>query len=493
MPSSEPCSTPSTGDSRSPEPVAGATDALRQPRAFRRLWTGQAVSELGNQITLLALPLVAIKTLHAGPLAVGFLAACETIPFLVVGLPFGVLVDRRRRRPLLITTDLIRAAVLGTVPVAAAWDALTMAQLVAVALATGVCSVLFDLAHQSYVPSIVPSDRLLDANARLESTRSAAQVVGPGIAGVLVQVIKAPFAVLADAVSYLVSAAVVAGVEDDERRRFGPGRPAHAGGVASSIAEGVRFVARNRLLRPLALYAGAYNLFSSVGMAVFILFAVRTLGLSAGMIGVIFSVGSLGFLGGSLTATRIARRFGVGATMVVSAFVEGAGFVLVPLAPRSNPIPLIVAGIAIETFANSVCVVLGAGIRQLVTPSELLGRMTATFRFVVRGMLPVGSIIGGALGAWLGLRPTLWVSAIGTTAVVTILLPGPLRTTRTVAPPDDGSADGDAEILVVGGEPALEGGGRDGATEHVTLGDVAAQHAEPLPDLPVFHTFGDHP
>lgn len=388
-------------------------DGLRGNQDFRRLWAGQTVSQLGSQVTLLALPLVAIRTLHAGAFEVGVLAAAETAPFLLIGLPAGVWVDRWRRRPVLVVADIGRAALLATVPLAFALDMLTMAHLYVVALLTGALTVFFDVAYQSFLPTLVTRSQLVDGNSRLELSHSAAQVAGPGLAGVLVQLARAPMAVAVDSVSFVVSALFI------RRIRTPEAAPATTGDTAAtmgrSIGEGVRYVMGHPLLKRVAVCTGVFNLFSAMGMAVFLLYAVRELGIDPAVIGLVFSLGSVGFVVGATLTRRITRRLGVGRSLVVAAFVQGAAFALVPLAPQAAPLPFFVAAFALETCAAPVYNITQISLRQSITPAHLQGRMHATMRFVVWGTLPLGSLLGGWLGHTLGLRPTLWVSAVGGT------------------------------------------------------------------------------
>jgi MFS family permease len=408
-------------------------DTLRRNRDFRRLWIGQTVSQLGTQVTMLALPLVAIRVLDAGPLEVGILAACETLPFLLVGLPAGVWVDRRRRRPILVLADVGRAALLAVVPVAYALDVLAVWHLYAVALLVGAQTVFFDVAYQSYLPALVPRARLVEGNARLELSRSASQVAGPGLGGLLVELLRAPYAIAVDSVSFLVSAAFVAGIRtgepepepvaDDERT------------MRRSIATGLRYVLRHPVLRRIAAATGIANLFSGAGMAVFLLYAVDRLGISPGVIGLVFSLGGLGALLSAATTEWLGRVLGVGPTIVSSAALTGAAFVLVPLAPRdTGAVPWFLAAMLIETYAASVYNITQVSLRQTVTPTGMQGRMNATMRFVVWGALPLGSLLGGVLGRAIGLQGTLWVSALGGTLCVLPLLSRSVLGLRTMPP-----------------------------------------------------------
>jgi MFS family permease len=391
--------------------LAGERDGRKQRADFKRLWFGQTVSQVGTQITLLALPLLAITTLHATPFQVGLLAAVETFPFLLVGLPAGVWVDRTRRRPLLILTDVGRALLLATIPVAKAAGGLTLAQLFAVAFGIGILTVLFDVAYLAYLPSIVDAEALLRANSRLEISRSGAELVGPGLGGALVQALTAPYAILVDSVSYVASAIGLLTIRTPEPdlRADHTERPS----MGSAIAEGLRHVLGHPVLARIAGTMAVYNLFSAMGMAVFLLYAVRTLGLSPATVGLLFSVGAAGFVAGAAVSERVGRRLGVGPTMTLSGIAQTVPFVLVPLAPRHHPIPFFVAALLLEQGANPIFNVTQVSVRQVLTPAHLQGRMTASMRFLVWGTLPLGSLIGGALGTWLGLHTTLWIAALG--------------------------------------------------------------------------------
>ena len=284
-------------------PPADRTRGLFHHRDFRRLWIGDAVSQLGSQVSFLALPLVAVNTLHATAFEVGALTACETAAFLLVGLPAGAWCDRVRRRPILIAADIGRALTLGSVPVAALMHKLTIAQLFVVALLTGVLTVFFDVAYQSYLPELVSNDQLVDGNGKLEATRAVSQIAGPSLGGFLVQALKAPYAVAADALSFLWSAAWVTAIRAREPE---PAKPEQRN-LGKEIGEGLRFVLGHPILRKIAGCTGSFNLCSSATFALEILFLVRFVHLSPGGIGLLFSVGSVGALLGALTSGRISN------------------------------------------------------------------------------------------------------------------------------------------------------------------------------------------
>jgi MFS family permease len=377
-----------------------------------KLWTGETISQFGTAVTQLALPLVAITQLQATPFEVGALTAVEFAPFILVGLPAGVWVDRLRRKPVLLTGDLGRALVLATIPVAYAFDALTIWQLYAVAFSAGVLTVFFDVAYQSYLPSLVDRSLLADGNSKLEVSRSAAQIAGPGIAGVLIGALSAPTAVVADAVSYVASfgsLALIRHAEEVPVREPKESRPK----MRTEIAEGLRYVLGHRLLRPIAMCTATSNLFSSMSGAVLVLFMVRRLGFSAGEIGLVFSIANVGFLLGAVLTGRINRMLGLGRTIVLSMAVFTPLFFLAPLATWGAPLVLLSLANLGFAISGPVYNISQVSLRQAICPDRLQGRMNASMRFMVWGTLPIGAAVGGFLGGTVGLRTTLFVGAAG--------------------------------------------------------------------------------
>jgi len=376
---------------------------------------------------------VAITVLDASAFQVGLLGTVEFAPFVLVGLPAGVWVDRLRRRPVLIAGDLGRAAALLSIPVAYQLDALTIGQLYAVGFVTGVLTVFFDVAYQSYLPALVEPDQLLEGNSKLEISRSGAQIAGPGLAGGLIDLVTAPVAVLADALSFALSAAFVGAIR---RGEAAPQRaPAHErrGSMRREMAEGLRYVLGHRLLRPIAACTATANLFNAVVYAVVILYMVRQLGLRPAAIGLVFAAGNVGFLAGAIVSGRLAARTGIGRAIVVGEAVGALGALAIPLAPRQAAVPLLVAGMAVSTFGGTVYNVNQVSLRQAITPARLHGRMNATMRFMVWGTLPLGSLLGGALGTAIGLRPTLWVGAAGGLVAVLPVALSPVRSLAAIA------------------------------------------------------------
>ncbi len=401
--------------------------ALLGHRDFRLLWGGETVSELGSQVSLLAIPLLAVRTLHATTFEMGLLTAASTAAFLVVGLPAGVWVDRIRRRRVMIAADLGRLFALGSVPIAYAVGALTLAQLFVVTLASGVLTVFFDVAYQSYLPSLVGREHVVEGNAKLTGSAQVAAVAGPGVAGGLVQAIGSAAAVLVDSASFLVSAAAVAAIRTPEPKPQAP-RGGHPH-LVHDIAEGLRFVFHNVLLRAIAATTASSNFFSGIAAAVEIVFLVREVHASPGVIGLLFSLGGVGGVLGAFAAGPIARRFG-GARATLIGIGGNVGGVLIPLTRPGPGLVLFGIGFMITSFFVVVYNVNQVSFRQRLCPDRLLGRMNATIRFVVWGVLPIGALIGGVLGSQIGLRPTLWVGVLGEMLAGVWLLASPMRTMR---------------------------------------------------------------
>lgn len=402
-------------------------------RDFRLLWAGDTISQLGSQVSVLALPLVAVLYLNVTTFQVGVLTALESVAFLLIGLPAGAWCDRVRRRPVMIAGDLARTALLASIPIAAGFGVLTIGQLFGVALLQGAATVFFDVSYQSYLPSLVARDELVEGNAKLQASQSVAQVAGPTVGGFLVQLFTAPFAVVADAVSFLVSAGCVGAIQAPEPA---PERPEQSN-LRTEIGEGMRFVLRHPILRMIAGCTGTFNLFSSAFAAVIIVFFVRTLHLSAGTIGVLFSAGSIGGILGALTASAVARRVGQARAIWLSVAATTPFGLLVPLTRPGAGLALFAIGWFAVSYGVVVYNVAQVSFRQALCPPRLLGRMNATMRFLVWGTMPVGGLLGGALGTWIGLRPTLWVTAVGSVLAVGWVLASPLRGMRDLPAYDD--------------------------------------------------------
>ena len=413
--------------------MSRAQASLWRHRDFRLLWGGETISHFGSAISAIALPLVAVTTLAVTPFQMGILTSAETAAFLLVGLPAGAWLDRMRRRPVMLAADVARGVLLASIPLAWWAGMLSYEQLLVVALATGVATVFFDVAYQSYLPSLVGREVLIEGNSKLESTRSLAQVTGPAVGGGLVQLLGATMAVLVDAVSYLVSAVALAAVRTHEPQPA----PAEHPRLRSQIAEGLQFVLRHRLLRAIAACTGSFNLFNGVQMAVIILFLARELGLSAGTIGLLFTAGGIGGLLGAVTSAWWARRVGQARIIWLSTLVTSPFGLLIPLAEPGWRIGLIFLADLVIGYGVVVYNVAQVSFRQAICPDRLLGRMNASVRFLVWGTLPLGGLIGGVLGEWLGIRGALWVAMAGQSVAVAWVLASPLRTMRDLPQTDE--------------------------------------------------------
>jgi MFS family permease len=376
---------------------------------FLRLWGGQTISQFGQQIGQLAIPLTGVLVLEASAFEVALLTTVEFVPFLLFTLPAGVWVDRLPRRPILILGDVGRAAALASVPLAYALDVLTIWQLYAVGFAVGTLTVFFDVAYQTYLPSLVERRQLVEGNSLLEVSRNGAQIAGPGAGGVLVGALTAPVAILLDAVSFLASAVLLLRVRTVEPR-IAPGE--HPS-MRRELVEGLGYLLRHRYWRPMALTTGGSNFFWMICGSILLVYAVRSLAMSPEVIGLVLTLGSLGGLAGAFVAGRLSRRFGVGPTIVGASVLFGPPLILVPLAPESAPIPVLVLSFLLSTAGGTIYVITGLSLMQTLTPERLLGRMNASRRFIVFGSIPLGSLTGGVLASWIGLRPTLWVGAVG--------------------------------------------------------------------------------
>jgi MFS family permease len=402
---------------------------------FMKLWTGQTISQFGDEITLLAIPLLAINILGAGALEMGILGVVRFLPWIFFTLPAGVWVDRMRRRPILIGADMARAALLATIPVAFVLDALTLVHVYIVAFVAGTLEVFFDVAYQSYLPSVVERDELVEGNSKLELSRAGSQVVGPTVAGFLIEAVKAPFAIAFDAVSYLGAALFIGLIR---RREVGPEPHDPAAGKRPSMWQearaGIGYVATNRYLRSIAACTGTANLFGNISGAILVLYLASDdgLGLSPFTLGVIFALGNLGVLLGALTGGRLAKAIGIGPTIIASAALAGFAAFSVPLAPPDDPFWVLVIGGVILGFGVVVYNVNQVGLRQAITPDRMLGRMNATMRLIVWGTIPIGALIGGILGSLAGLQVALWVAAFGASLAFLPVLFSPVRQLREI-------------------------------------------------------------
>ena len=413
---------------------------LSRQADFRKLWAGHSVSAVGSEVTVLAVPLCAAVLLGASAFQMGLLTAAATLPNLVVGLLAGVWVDRLpRRRPLLITADLLAAGALLTVPLTWWLGVLTVPQLVAVELVVGCCRVVFRPAYQSHLPDVVHREQLTTASGHLRASDSVAMLAGPGLGGLLVQAVSAPVAVVVDAISFVVSAACIRSVRTPERAaatRTAAGTEVHneahpaARSMRRELSEGLRTVLADRSLRAIAGAAANLNLFGMLVMALFVVYATRELGFSAGLVGAVVTLGGVGALAGALLAPRVSAALGAGRTVVLASVVFSFALFAIPLArgPHSVELAVIGGGELVGGVAVMLFDVTSAGITLTSVPTDLLGRVSACMAFLTQGVKPLGALAGGALGTTLGLHPALWVAAAGATTTMLWTIFSPLRT-----------------------------------------------------------------
>jgi MFS family permease len=413
------------------------TGGLWRHPDFVKLWSAETVSQFGTQFTLLALPLAAIDVLHASAFEVAALTTVEFLPFLLVSLPAGVWVDRLPRRPILIAGDVTRALLLASIPLVYAVGQLTMGQLYVVAFLTGIATVFFDVAYQSYLPALVERDQLIDGNAKLEISRAAAQLGGPGLAGIIVNALRAPAAIAVDAVSYIGSALFIFSIGKVEQA---PER-VESRRLRTELREGLRYVLTHPFLKNIAACTALFNFFGNLGFAILLVFARRELGLSPLAIGLALTVSNVGPLLAAFNAHRISSRFGVGRTIIGASVIGGPMFLLVPFAPHGNAaLTFLVPAFVLGGFSNVIYNVTQVSLRQAITPARIQGRMNSVMRFIVWGAIPLGALIGGLLASRIGVKETLIVGGIGCCLPFLPVLFSPVRGIREMPEPVDEAA-----------------------------------------------------
>ncbi len=446
---------------------------------FIRLWTAATVSLFGTQVSQIAIPFIAVILLHASPGEVGLLTTVEFLPFLLFTLPAGVWVDRFSKKRILVLGDLGRAVMLASIPIAWALGALTIWQLYLVGFVNGVMTVFFDVADQSYLPTILERDELVEGNSKLQVSQSAAAILGQPLGGGFVALLTAPVAVLIDAVSYVGSAALILSIREQakaavaavragpsvsetalatEADEIVPGAPAAAsliveaqaataepapsategetdsapGSMRRQIADGLRFITRHDYLGHIAATTATSNLFGNIGFAIFPVYAYNVLLLSPQAVGAMGGLGGAGVLVGALVASRVQARIGVGRTIVVTSAGSGLIGLLFPLAALGAPLVLLSVAFFLTSIINVLYNISQVSLRQAITPEHFLGRMNATMRFLVWGTIPIGSLIGAGLSEVVGVQATIWISAILSLFTFLPVLFSKVRTIRTI-------------------------------------------------------------
>jgi len=423
-------------------------------RDFLKLWTGQSISELGSQVSQLAIPWLAAVGLHASPIEFSLLGVLGFLPFILFALPAGVWVDRLRRRQILIVGDSARAVLLALIPILWAAGVLRIWHLLLLQFVIGIFTVFFDVAYQSYLPALIDREHLVEGNSKLQLTVSVAQVGGPSLSGALIGAITAPYAIVTDAASFVVSTAFMLRMRHEERL------PELAEGESHpkmwpQVKEGLHWVIGNRYLRAIAACTGVGNFFGNVVFAIFVLYAVRTLHLSSFEVGAVFGVGSAGAIVGALVANRLQKAIGVGGAIVLPSVLFSLGELAYPFAPRGFPLPVLMIGAAVTSFGSVAYNITQVSLRQAITPERLQGRMNAAMRWIVWGTIPLGTLLGGAVGQVIGLHAALWVGALGNVPVFLFVLLSPVRSIREM--PAEVTEPTAAQAELAGGLESLAG------------------------------------
>jgi MFS family permease len=464
---------------------------VRRNPGFLWLWGGQTVSIFGEQFTSLAIPVLAVTLLHAVAWQMGVLNAASTAAFLVVGLPAGAWVDRWMKRRVMITADVVRTVVLAIIPILWFTGHLEIWQLFIIVAIYGVASVFFDVSYQSYIPLLVRSEQVGPANSTLEATAQVARIGGPGIAGALLTVVSAPGLIIADSLSYVVSFLSLWRIKDHEV----PADVTKRQPLHKEIAEGVRFVAGQPLIRSVAGTTATSNFFSTLAFTLFPIFALRTLDIGSLGLGVTLSAGAIGGLLGALATPKLAKWIGEGRVIVVSAFVSGAVFILVPLAIFFHG-PSAVVELSIGEFITSFCILVynitQVTLRQRLCPPRLLGRMNASIRCLVWGVMPIAALVSGWLGGTIGILPTMWVGFAGGVLAGFWVLFSPLPRLRSLpdsmlpADADAGAGAGAAAGADTDTDTDADADAGAGVDADAGVASVPSPDAEPpLPGQPV--------
>ncbi|HXN01990.1 MAG TPA: MFS transporter [Candidatus Dormibacteraeota bacterium] len=411
-----------------PPPAPPPASLLRNP-AFVSLWSAQTVSTFGSLITRVALPFMAILVLNATPAQIALLRAADLVPGFLVGLTAGVWVDRLRRRPVMITADIGRALLLGSIPLVALTGHARIEQLYLVAALASLLTVFFDVAEQSYIPAVVGRDRLLDANSKLAATQSIAEVGGFGVAGWLVQLFTAPVAIAVDAATFVVSAIFVATIRAPEP----PAAPrTEPRGVWREMVEGLSALRADPALRTIALSVAALECAFGIVGTIYSLYVLRDLGFMPGLLGLVYAVGGVGSLGAAVLAGRVTRRFGIGPTMIVGLALAGIGILFMPLARGAGlaALLLLLAQQVVGDGGATIYAINETSLRQAIAPAPLIGRINAGIRVAALGATLLGTVVGAALAQTAGYRPTLVVGALVMVAGAMVILRSPVRQRR---------------------------------------------------------------
>ena len=424
--------------------ATGTKGSLWRDRNFLTLWSGQALSQFGAQVTELALPVLAVLILDATEWEIGVLGAAQVAAFLVVGLPAGAWIDRLRKRHVMIWADAVRALALAALPVLAILGVLEIWHMILVALVMGIATVFFDVSNQSIIPSLVRPSQIAEANGKLQSSEQLAGLAGPAFGGWIVGVLAAPVAILITVGTYVASFVALLFTRDDEKLRA----PEDHRPLAHEIGEGLRWVFGNPLLRRIVGTTGVANFFGALTTTLLPIFVLRELGLTPQMLGIVFSLSAVGGLLGAIATPRIVARLGEARAIPISAIAFSIAPFFLPaisLVP-ALAFPLLVVQFFVMSFTILLYNITQVTFRQRITPPRLLGRMNASIRFVVWGVMPIGALLAGALGTWIGTVPTLWIAATGQLLAGAFVVIGPFWTLRELPDAHSAAASVDDEI-----------------------------------------------
>lgn len=401
---------------------------LRRSRDFRLLLAGQTTSQLGAQVSGVAIPLLAVVTLDASPFEIGLLGAASTLPFAVIGLPAGAWLDRMKRRPVLVASDLARALLLATIPISAWLGLLTMIQLLTISFLVGFARVFFDVGYRSYIPTVIGRHQVLAGNSAMEFIRAGGQVAGPGLGGAFVSLIGAANVVASQALTFAVSALTLIGIRTKEEPRD---PSADSGTLWARVVEGLHFVIRNRVLRATALASAAGNFSFAIASAVTIVFLSRDLGQPAWVIGLVIAAGSVTVMIGAALTPRMAQAVGSARIVWVSLAATSPLTLLVVLGTPGWGLILVVLGMAAGEIGQIVYSISNVSLRQRVAPDAILARVNATMQFAIMALFPAGALLGGVLGELLGTRLTLLIAGL-VGLVAPVVLYAAIRGSREV-------------------------------------------------------------
>jgi MFS family permease len=414
------------------------TTTLWRHGGFLRLWGGETTSQLGAQLGGIAIPVLAVVVLHASEFEVGVLGAAGTAAFLVVGLPAGALIDRMLKRRVMLRADLVRAIAMGAIPLLWFLGVLEMWHLIVLATIVGIARVFFDVAYQSYVPILVERSQVSDANSKLETTAQIAGIGGPALGGALLTIIQAPLILLTTAVTYIVSFVMLSTIRDSEVRAPRESRRP----LWIEIREGAAFVWNQPLLRPIVAATATTNFFSTLALTLLPILVLRELGLSPAALGVAVGVGAVGGLVGAAASARLTKWIGEGTIIVWSSIgcgIAGLIFATMTLVPEPLIVPVFIAAEFLLSFGVLVYNIAQVSFRQRICPTPLLGRMNASIRFVVWGIMPIAGLASGIAATAFGVIPVVWFGMIGGLLASGFVIFSPLRGMRTL--PDSVVAD----------------------------------------------------